>query len=302
MGYDGVGDRLRPLAPAWMQGVGPAIEGQPISMTTMGLPQQTGPLVPFPNDTCPRPNVQTLYEETRKYTAIKITPERFQYGTYGGEFGCLLVFKFRFIFLEGHRRIRRVAINITFSKFWESQSKENTDERMFSAPRPLQVIDIAPEIYVGEWRTEERKVVTRVGVNQFGVEGAIEHTNTVSRMHRAKVEGYKSWSEYGENTKVVWLAEEAKKGQVGIVPMFLGAVLLQCDGGKFQAEIEVKADNGFPNGVLESIVWRGQRKDNPIVFGAVERSSQYVPAKLDEIDLEELVTLKELPSLPQGYS
>lgn len=246
-------------------------------------------------------NRENIHEnEPDNFTLLNIRLEKAQYGQYSGQAACLLVFRFLFKFRAGSARIKKFHIRITFRKLPSDGS---------SAEPPLRVMSIAPEDLYGDLFAEERSRTASIGttIDQSSTfTGNLSFNSSITRKHQLKLSGWVTGAEGASDNTVVWDCAETKKKASGVVPRYLGAVIVRCDG-RFSAEFTVDGEQGFlgSSGVFD---WRSvfgkKKKDDLVLFDPQKPFGDPIVGVADfkDLDLLEVVKLPPIQVLPPGYS
>ncbi|KAI9865742.1 MAG: hypothetical protein M1824_000002 [Vezdaea acicularis] len=244
--------------------------------------------------------------EINEYTHVNARLETVQYGLYDGKPAALIILKFIFKYRPGLSRIRGFHVDIEFSKL------ERADGTAAS-PSP-QIVKIAPEECTGELYTEERSNTVRAGASFPLPSGALVHIDdeTAKRFHRTyelKLSGWIKSSTLGSDTRAVWDCVEAKKKGKGVVPKYLGAVIVRHpEDEQFQATFKVDADQGSFDIASKLFEWTSvfgkKDTDDPVVFDPTQPvGKQYTGfADFKDLELESLIKFDPIAVLPIGYS
>ncbi|KAM5361693.1 hypothetical protein ACJA88_014361 [Fusarium oxysporum] len=245
------------------------------------------------------------------YTLVNIRTETVQYGQHYGRPAALIILRFIVKFRPGNKRLRSFNIKIEFQRY--SNPGGDSTNRTDRVGIPTVAV-LAPEERRGKIYTEEQSTTISTSIDvPLGPSGPTSHVggeraSTVGKEHVMQLSGWKMSSESGVDNVVVWDCVEAKKAAKGVIPGYRGAIVVEHqEATKFQAVITLDAQRGIwdaASGLFEwSNLFGKKDTDDPLLFD----STMPVGAQIDAVDfkdlnLDDLVELKPIKTLPSGYN
>jgi hypothetical protein len=229
---------------------------------------------------------ENIYEEELgKHTHLNVQLHLAQFGVYDGEPAALLVFRFIFQYRSGRKRITAVSINAQFRT---------------EGPEAIPyVVSLAPEQVNGEIFEEQCTHAVSGGVHlgapYLGAGFQANTGGTFTRQHVLSLQGSRKSSDLkgAVYDRVVWDCEETRKKAKGIIPKYLGAVIVKCSG-RFSATFDVDVTQASWLSNLqykyETLIGRGE--SCPIVFDRARPFGDPVTDITDfkELDLDKLIS------------
>jgi len=269
------------------------------------LVPRTGELKTLHNEVGePSTRQNALEYDPDPYTLINVRIDTVQYGTYDSEPAALIVFRFIARFRSGSRRIRSFHLRIEFHNQAEVAGA--------AAPK---VRTLKPEDVRGKIFTEERSntisggLDVPIGPNSATIHVGDEVARKINREYELKLTGWLTSSNSGSDNVLVWDCEEARKAARGIVPNYRGACIVHYTPSQpFLATFKLDAERGifnFDKNAFEYLnVFAKKDIDDPVIFDPNKPvGHQYANVTdLKNLDLEEIIKLDPITTLPPGYS
>jgi hypothetical protein len=199
----------------------------------------------------------------------------------------LIVFNFRFIGSESHRRrFRKATIDVQFA---------HGDERIGSDLDP-QVTNISfDSTYVlsSSMEQTETTISTNISGNAgfaglgLGLGAGWEQKSTLAKETRATLSGYK-WIEgrdYGEHNTAKWILRENEAERHGVPSVLRTAILVTPQTGeRFRAIVKIDADVDWRYDSKQALLkFQGKRVVDPVWFDMERRREPMgpIPANVD---------------------
>ncbi|PVF95459.1 hypothetical protein CPB86DRAFT_817188 [Serendipita vermifera] len=254
-----------------------------------------------PDSTATRENAVEV--DPNPYTLANIRIETVQYGQYDGKPAALLLLRFIFKYRPGFARIRSFHVDIEFGKYDSGDPS-----------RDIRVMKLEPQDRLGEIFTEERTETVTAGaeLGTSGVKPVInaELANKFNRTYQLKLNGWIAGTETVPDCLAVWDCVEAKKKAKGVVPKFLGAIIVRYPKNElFQAKFRMNAQQGQFNMDTKLFDWKsvlGRQKetDDPVIFDPGQPLGKQFGDCDDfrDLDIDNIIALEPIPVLPSGYS
>jgi hypothetical protein len=293
------------IAAAQMDGPAEDLEAK-IEQTVCGSQVREVPLNldPHSGDLSAQKNVQdhpnrpVILDRNFSGMAVRTLLRSVHYGTSAtGSALCLIAFEVIFIFPTS-ATLRFKSANITASFTGTPDKLIVSSPTDISVPTPILVKNFCPRKFFGAVQQEDRKWVYRLDVPfnltvpfaQTGVNPSVSMERSFIRDYRMEIRGLP----IAENTVKWSLSENAKQGE-GIPDIFTCALLVEYDGGPFQADISVSVRPGvvLPSIRLDALPWS---KDDPVLFHpGREFAAKLSHRRLDQLNETEWLSLVDFP-------
>lgn len=286
---------------------------------TVALRPKTGELRPQKNPpgfSGTRDNA--LEYDPDDYTLVNIRTESVQYGKYAGQPAALIILRFIVRFRPGNKRLRSFHVSIEFSHPAPDSETGSDGVAAGGIQAQPKVLAFAPEDCRGSLFTEERDTAVSLGLGMpLGVPGlsadwpdagvTVERSSKIVKEREMRLSGWRRSSANAVDNIVVWDCVEAKKVAKGVLPNFRAVMVVgHREHTPFRAVLKLDVERGLWNSASKLFDWMplfGKREDDPLLFDPSQPVGRPVASDdFTELDLDDLIKLQPIPTLPSGYN